>query len=300
MKQFLVIALVTAVLLLGCTGQAGAQANAGANAGAQGQQSANGQQPPAGSNQQPAENGAGANAGAQANAGANAQAGASASDQLAAIFGLKGALQYKVAYDIVTASDGTQTSMQTTQYVKGTNKLRMDSVYSGVESSTFIVDKVIISCSQSEGAWSCFKLSSQEDATVAATEDIESNINDYVVVADGTMQVAGTTATCYKVTGKDIAYYRYCASSDGVPLYVKMEGTSSGKAYSTEMTATSYSKVVSDSDFTPPATPTELPAIGGGITGGAGASGGAGGDLCSYCSYMTGSDKEDCLASCAS
>ena len=210
---------------------------------------------------------------------------------------MRDTLQYKVTYDIVSISDGTQTSVQMTQYIKGTNKMRMDSTYSGIESRTFVLDKVMISCSQQQGAWTCLKLASQEDKSTQATDSIESNMSDYTVVADGTKQVAGTTANCFKVTGKDVQNYRYCVSSDGVPLYMKMEGTSEGHAYSQEMTATSYSKAVSDADFVPPATPTEMPALPSGY-GSANASGS--GDACSYCSYLSGSDKDQCLASCSS
>ena len=187
-----------------------------------------------------------------------------------------------------------------TQYIKGTNKMRFDSAYGGIESRSYFMGDLFYSCSNSQGTWTCMKLALSKDDTTKAMDDISSNKDDYTITADGTMQIAGVTANCYKVSGKNIESYRACHSAEGVPLYVMMVSTSEGKSFTTEMKATSYSTVVSDSDFVLPAVATELPAIGGGASGGASGTVEAGsGDLCSYCSYMTGSDKEECLASCA-
>lgn len=198
-------------------------------------------------------------------------------------------LQYMVAYDVVASAGGEQMESQMTEYIKGTDRIRIDSTYSGIESRTYLMDDAYYSCTSQTGAWTCMKIANQEQGTTQAMDDMQSNMGDYQVVADGTMQVAGVAATCYKVTGPNLEHYRSCHSSEGVPLYIKMQSTSMGQSYTTEMTATSYSASVSDSEFVLPAEATELP------TGGAGA---AGGDLCSYCSYLTGDDKASCLASC--
>ncbi|MCX6772735.1 MAG: hypothetical protein NTV88_03110 [Candidatus Micrarchaeota archaeon] len=286
MKQFLLIALVAAMLLLGCAGSSAPPANQ-QPAAQNNQPSANGQQPPAGSNQQPAAQNNNAPPAPPANSGG------SDSDSFLSILGLKSTLQYKVAYDISSGTAGQQAVLQMTQYLKGTTKMRSDSAYQGIESRTYVVDGAYYSCSNAQGAWTCMKLTIPKEDTTKSIDDVATNKENYQITADGTMQVAGVTANCYKVIGKNLDYSRSCYSPEGVPLYVKITSTSAqGETGSTEMTATSYSTSVSDSDFALPAVATELPTAPPGAPG-------AGGDVCSYCSYMTGQDKTDCLASCA-
>lgn len=290
MKQFLLIALVAAMLLLGCTGSAPPQQNNNqpASPSANGQQTGSNQQPAAQNNNNPPA--APAQNEQQAQGGSS---GGSASDDFLEMLGLRGTIQYKVAYDISSDAGVQQTSSQMTQYIKGTKKMRFDSAYAGTESRSYLLDDLFYSCSQQQGAWSCIKIALSKDDNTKAVDDIEANKDDYQITADGSMQIAGVTASCFKVSGKNIESYRACYSPEGVPLYVKMISASGGKSFTTEMKATSYSTSVSDSDFVLPAAATEIPSV---PSGGAGGSGS--GDLCSYCSYMTGSDKEDCLESC--
>ena len=295
MRYFIIMAVVCAMLLFGCTGQA-----ATPNTQQAGQQP--GGQPQAGAPQQPQApsgqaNGTPLQGGQQTGqqtAGAQEQPSTtSASDEFASILGLRSTLQYKVAYDVATEAAGQQMSVQMSQYIKGLSKMRTDSTYSGIESRTYLLDKTFYTCTK-QAAWNCMKMAVQEEqGSTQAMDNVQSNISDYQVVADGTMQVAGVTATCYKVTGKDIEYYRSCHSPEGVPLYIKMQTSAAGQSSTTEMTASSYSTSVPDSDFVLPAAATELP------TAGAGAAGAVGIDACSYCSYLTGSSKDQCLASCA-
>ena len=283
MKQFLLIALVAAMLLLGCAGSSAppAQQPAAQN----NQQSANGQQPPAGSNQQPA---ASNNVPAVVNnqPPATQPSGSPLDDLLAT---LQHGGSWKVTYSITGTN--MQTALQISQYVKGTDKIRNDMAVQGMESRTYILGNDAYTCTSQQGSWTCYKYTGAMQAYGSAdiSKGLEADSSKYTVTADGTMQVAGTTATCYQVVSSD-GTSRYCVSAEGVPLYVK--STSKDNTVM-EMTATSYSASVSDADFTLPATPTELPTV---PNGGAGASG----DACSYCSYLTGQQQTDCLSSCSS
>ena len=206
---------------------------------------------------------------------------------------MRSSLQYMVAYNVTSQAQGQQISSQMTEYVDGTSKMRTDASMSGIESRTYVLGKEIYSCTSQQGSWVCLNMSTQQETGPTQAEgEISSNMSNYQIVADGTMQVAGVTATCFKVTGTDITYYRSCFSSEGVPLYVEVQGSSGGQAYSTEMVASSYSTSVPDSDFVLPAAATALPSIAGAVNGSAGA------NACSYCGYLTGSEKTQCLASC--
>jgi hypothetical protein len=255
------------MLLLGCAGSSNSPSN---------QQAANGQQPQAGSNQQPAQ---------------QQQPGGSVSDAFLNILGMKSTLQYRVAYSIISNAGGQQTVSQMTQYMKGTDKLRMDSSFESMESRTYLVDGAYYSCSSQQGTWTCMKITIPADDSTTSMDDVALHKDDYQITADGTMQVAGVTAACYRVTGKSIEYSRSCYSPEGVPLYVKMTSISQGGAFDTEMEATSYSTSVSDSDFALPATATALPSVP--------SSGGMDRDACeSACSALTGDARDQCEAVC--
>jgi hypothetical protein len=219
---------------------------------------------------------------------------ADASNEFNAYFAKRN-LQWKIAYDLKSNAQGEQTTMQMTQYMKGEQKLRTDVTAQGMESQIYIVNEVYTMCTKSDGSWSCFKSEPSKDDAVTTEkweESYEEDATKYDIVADGTKVVAGVTAKCFKVVevGKADAVVRYCFSSDGAPLYMYFADSES----SSEMIATSYSKSVSDSEFIPPAEAKDISAM----YGGAGGTSPAGGDACSYCNYLSGTDKDECLASC--
>lgn len=196
----------------------------------------------------------------------------------------KAKLQWKIAYDIDTEAKGEKSSYTMTQYVKGT-KLRMDSAVSGYETRTYFADNVFTSCSQQNNNWNCIKISAPKDDMKEVEKDIKTNTENYNIVSDGSKIVAGTNTKCYKITDKENSLtWRECFSNDGIPLYAYMEA----KDFKTEMTATSFSKAVSDSDFVIPAgaQTQELPIQGESF------------DPCSACNYLSGEEKEECLANC--
>jgi hypothetical protein len=204
-------------------------------------------------------------------------------------------LQWKIAYDLKSSAQGEQTTMQMTQYMKGEQKFRTDMTVQGMESRMYMVNEVYTMCTKSDGNWACFKSEPSKDTT-ASTEKWEDSYEEdttkYNIVEDGTKNVAGVSTKCFKITeiSNTKATVRYCFANDGAPLYMFFtdgENTS-------EMIATSYTKSVSDSDFNPPAEAQDMSAM----YGGAGGTSPAGGDACGYCNYLSGTDKDECLASC--
>ncbi|VVB99945.1 Uncharacterised protein [uncultured archaeon] len=245
MKQFLMVALVAALLLFGCAGSAPQQPATGGNNNVP-------PAPPAGQNNNmppapPAGNGTQAS---------GQQPSASAFDAL--LSALKSASGWKVSYTITMT--GSQPTYMT-QYVKGTEKIRMDISAEGTETRTYMLGKDSYTCMNS-GGWTCFKFSnavSGNDA-IGLEQGMESDSAKYTVTADGTMLVANVPVTCYKVTSTD-GTSRYCVSAEGVPLYIQTTSSQNGVAYVTEMTATAYTPSASDSDFTLPAAAQEMPGI---------------------------------------
>lgn len=224
-------------------------------------------------------------------------AGSSGEAEFLKLLNQKANLEWKVAYDLKSTYVGKTTNMQMTEYMKTEKKIRMDSAFDGIETQTFMVTDVYTTCSKQDGSWSCFKLDAKktDGVDVQATEQkMEDNPNDYEITSDGTMQIAGVTATCFKIVSKQDKYTnRYCFK-DAVPLYVYVQ-TEDGTS---EMKATSYSTKVSDSDFVPPAKAQDM----GALTAGVGSGAGIGSDSkmpCNYCDYMSGSEKTDCLKSCS-
>ncbi len=207
-----------------------------------------------------------------------------AASAFTALLGKRTSLSWKVAYTITTTTNGQTVTSAMTQYVKGSDRIRMDLATQGVETRTYLTDKVYTSC-MNQGSWTCFKIDAPNQTGAADTQATEQQMQDdiaaYNVVADGTKSVAGVTATCYKITEKAQQgfLYRYCFSKEGVPLYLYIL---TGGA-TTEMTATSYTTSVSDSDFTPPAAASAMPSAN---------------DPCSGCSFLSGSQKDACLAAC--
>ena len=310
MKKFVIVALCIAMLLLGCSGNANTQATANAGSG-NGNTGASGNASVGGSG----------NSGA--NAGASAGAGTSALGQFTALMDLESNAQWKADYDINTTIGTQHSTMALTQYLKGTSKVRTDVTVSGIQTQSYVIDGTIYSCANVNSAWACYKVSNQTfDAVTQAKADLQKDPSKYTIVADGTMQVAGTTANCFKVSGVQDYDMRTCYSDAGVLLNYKVTGVQQGQSFAYEMTAKDYSASVTDSDFVLPAAAQDIGSMmngfgagiganasasvgGSGVSGdaGAGASVGSGtgygaGSMCEYCSYLTGDQKAQCLASC--
>lgn len=223
-----------------------------------------------------------------------------ATAQFLKYLGDKVRLEWRIAYDTTMTIDGETTTTQMTLYLKGTDKMRTDATVPEFgESRTYVVDGVYTTCFQRSGAWTCMKITPSDTDTTEAQRDFEQEVQedaaDYAISLDGTKQVAGVTATCFKVTSSvdGFGLMRYCFSKEGAPLYTLIEGDAADSAFRTEMIATSYSKNVADSEFIPPAEATEFGA------GGTMPAGDASGDNpCAACDSLTGDAKEMCLSYC--
>ena len=213
------------------------------------------------------------------------QESSNAFSEFTVFLGKKAALQWQVDYDIVSNAQGTQFQSTMIQYFKGADKIRSDTKTQGVESRTYLLNGELTSCTQTSGSWNCFKIEKQKDNVEDVENGLESNPANYEVTTDGTKVIAGVTTKCFKVLEKSQgATIRYCFSGEAIPLYISFVSSQA----STEMTAKSFSKSVSDSVFDiPAASTTSIPSAGE-----------AASDPCAACAYLSGEMKDSCLASC--
>ena len=197
----------------------------------------------------------------------------------------KANLEWMIDYDVSSKVQDKTVQTKMTQYFKGEKKIRTDVAAQGIKSRSYLVNDVLTICTKNQGSWNCFKSDVKKDNVADTEKDIKQNSGKYNIVADGTKTVAGTSTKCYKVVGDTKGInMRYCFTSDGIPLYMLMESSD----FMTEIIATRYSKSVSDSDFEMPAgaQTQSMPSPGGSS------------DPCSACSYLTGQQKDSCLATC--
>ena len=166
-------------------------------------------------------------------------------------------VEYMVSYDMTSTYEGEKTTTTMAMYIKGEN-VRTDTSYEEIESRFYNVDKKSTSCTNQEGEWMCIEFGIEEDNEDSTVEEVDFEDDYYesdsiVIKKDGTMNVAGTTATCYKIEDiVDIEYsYRICYSKEGVPLYMEMKQD----GMESKFVATAYSSKVKDSDFDLPAQP---------------------------------------------
>ncbi len=165
--------------------------------------------------------------------------------------------EYKVTYNSVTTGQAAF-SGDMTWYFKAP-RMRFDVTTQGVASRTFITPEKTVVCSDSGSGETCYDIPSFAGMTpnVDAAE-IRENQSAYAVESIGQRSYAGETGNCYRVTHEG-ATSEYCGTTDGVMLYVK----GSAEGATTEMTATSVSRTVTDADVTPPASQS----LGGGAGG---------------------------------
>lgn len=167
---------------------------------------------------------------------------------------------YRVAYEL--EAGGVQ-GMQTVQYVKGKN-VRMDAIMPSqsieTRSITNLETMQTINCMKGPQGFACYRISAEGTDTGGAEQidDVRSAPQNFDITYDGTMQVAGTTANCFRMVpkNKSFASMKSCFSAEGVPLYLQVIGNDSKTVV--EMQATSYSTNVADSEFEPPAAVQEI------------------------------------------
>jgi len=160
--------------------------------------------------------------------------------------------EYYVKYEIT----GTNMPSTMSQYLKK-SKMRSDVTTEGIEARSFIVDKVITSCTN-QGSWQCYQINSAETAVNNGLDNIKENIEDYKskVTKEPSRTILGMKTECFKVTD-DKGWYIYCWNSKFTPLFIG--GTQSNQEWS--MTAIDYKESVADSVFDLPAAPQDLDAM---------------------------------------
>ncbi len=225
MEKMIIIGIVCAVLLFGCAGQSPPPAQ---NAPAPAPQQA---PPSAANNPAPAIT--------PPPAPANA-----ASDDLGALVGLSAGAQYKVDYTISLGG----ITLNMTGYAKG-NLKRTDTSLMGSVSRSYTLADGDYTCSSLQAGWSCRKRTSNVPSISVVQNIDQESLSNYTITAEPDRQVAGVTAKCFKLVGNG-ATMDYCLSQEGAPLYLSSTTTgSNGSPQTVEMTATSYSTQVADSDF---------------------------------------------------
>jgi hypothetical protein len=176
-----------------------------------------------------------------------------------------GTAQYKVTYNVASSQGGAAGDLVMTQYVRAKSgddyNFRTDVTVQGIETRSYITGGVVTSCTKFGGNWNCNEVDTNSMETSNPSADAQAAAeSDAQITRDGTKVVAGVNADCYKVVNDD-GTVRYCIG-DGVPLFVETI-TSQG---TNTVEATSYSKTVVDSDFTPPASASAAGSGAGGFT----------------------------------
>ena len=182
-------------------------------------------------------------------------------ESLKEFFSMKTQLEYMVQYNINANVAGQQTSTAMTHYVKGITRMRTDTETQGMELRTVIDNGKIYTCTTATGQWMCFETEVDMSMSDIQQAEVEDNPEQYDIRALPDRTIAGVQTKCFEIDVED-GKVSYCYSPQGVPLYVKTEGTTEGIAYLSEMTATAYSTTVSDSVFEIPAEPGAMPDFG--------------------------------------
>jgi len=218
-----------------------------------------------------------------------------AKKSLSDIFNLGKPQGYTVSYDM-TGKDGS-TASKMTLYFAGEKKIRMDTMsnYMGesFEGSIFLIESKSYLCTKTQGEWVCFTsesgLTNFENVSKAVEKDLKKP------VYDGTQNIAGVTAECYKleVNGKT---NRFCVHTQ--KYLMLLTETYAGGKLEYRMIATSVDlSMPKESVFILPAEPQDISSMMGGSTPPSGEGGnhdGAGADLCASCDQLSGDEKTQC------
>lgn len=165
--------------------------------------------------------------------------------------------EYKGTYTMALTPAQTGSGGELTWYHKGTRQ-RMDMATGGMQIRTFVSpDKIVLCSGATTAEEQCFEATSFSQTTVDA-EDMRQNPTAYQTESLPNRTIAGQVGNCYRITYQG-AQSEYCLTTDGMLLYVK----STAEGQTTEMTATSVTRGVTDAEVTAPqATP-----MGGGTNG---------------------------------
>src|SRR3989338_1222142 len=137
--------------------------------------------------------------------------------------GAKSQATYQVTYELQTTFQG-QPSRKAVQslYVKDGKARRHDTITEQAEIRYYMNGDTFTLCSKKDGAWECYSVSNfpQNDAD-KNEKSIQANPEKYKISNDGTMNIAGVTAKCFRasgISGSEVSI-KVCYSNEGVGLY---------------------------------------------------------------------------------
>ena len=193
---------------------------------------------------------------------------------------------YTISYDMTGKEVKGEPKM--TIYSAG-DKMRIDTLLKDVEgtteSSTFMLGDEGYVCIKTEGEWLCLALPPEkieqnkwEDVSDTFEKDPKKPLHD------GTQNIAGVAAECYKLESEGMEY-RYCLHSQKY-IMLSME-TYMGGVLEYKMIATEVDlNTPQDSVFELPAEPTDIERMMGG------------GDPCAICDMLPSEERQECLDNC--
>lgn len=159
-----------------------------------------------------------------------------------------GSQEYMVEYDFSAGEQNQQMAMY-----KKADMQRIDA-----QNTRIYMNGDYITC-MNQGEWMCYRIAKDEYAmpqganTASQTESFEDSPEDYDFAFAGRRMIAGENTFCYRITGADTDVLA-CYTRDGIPMHTEMQAPEGEMV----MTATSFSRSVSDSEFEPPAEPQDM------------------------------------------
>ena len=191
---------------------------------------------------------------------------------------------YVIDYDITGKEMSSVSKM--TMYFAGEKKMRMDSLLKDAEttseSSVFIIGDNMHVCTKTDGEWTCITFkgddttSELEETTGVFEKDPEKPLYD------GTQNIAGITAECYKLESEGTKY-RYCIHPKKYLMLLGETRINGELEYKTIATKVDLN-MPQDSVFELPADSMDIESMMS--------------DPCAVCDMLSGVDKTQCLEDC--
>ena len=170
---------------------------------------------------------------------------------------LKSAQLWSATYSITDS--GLPGVSTISQYVRN-GEVRIDMNAATYKVRTYLLGQKAYSCTDRGAGWFCnsFRRELYEgepipsDLLYSLGTGLSAQPELYNIAGDGKMAIAGASADCYSLTGAN-ATIKYCVSAKGVPLYMKY-GSTNGKPVTSVISATQVG-IATDADFVLPAAP---------------------------------------------
>lgn len=153
--------------------------------------------------------------------------------------------KYTADYDVTAGGETTKITM-----IIAYPKFATISETPDGQAKVIFDESSVVSCTDMQGSWQCFKMPAAKPGNVEAENSIKSGAAKTTFL--GACSKAGETGVSYEIE-TDGEKSTVCYTLGGILLEMKSRDTT--------MTATRISKTVSDDAFTPPAEPQDLSAM---------------------------------------